>query len=960
MAKIRILSVTGEVEQERDVPSGMPFADTAMEIWPDGFLGYTPIIFGPDNEPVTDEKAVETLIQSADIWTIQLIPQGPLLALAPLSSWILLGVSLAASFLLAPKIPNVQGGGGGSYEWEDSDRPQFYSGQSNRIQPGRRVPDVFGRIRVYPDLISTPAIEYKGNNQTIRELYVVSRGEVTISRPRFHDESYDDVPETSIEVYTPGQKWPKNFPIIRTNAAVGTVELPASNEVINFGFTYQIKSNYIYVEQNGYWDEFRDTVGANFMMGGVNVKNRRPRKISSVSSNGRYLYVNPAFEVNQNISGGAVSFISLNYVSTNNAGNPRTYNISWKGVYSGTFTSGEDPVGESLEYYASTVNAVSPYPYQGTLIDVDGWNDIDTVIVNAAQDDFRNDSRYPGTGHPATAGFKWTKNINASKPTGSYYYVQKENSDVIYDPGIPGSGYATATFNVPGTSDQAWLDFEFPTGLYQQKSGEPPQTRTVRVRAYYRKQTSSGGFSYKDFSFTDQSRNPRRFTRKLTFNTPDEWEIYIERRTAFVPETESKVVQDSIRWIGLHGRQDTPDLDDDRLNCTLVDVTLRAQSLAVAGQDRKFNVIAQRILYNYQASKDQATRKISDAIFHTLYNMGNVSRTDVDEQALLDIQRDLEVQNINDSFFDAIIDQTMTVEDQASLIASAGRIMIYRRAKGFYFARLKANIPPVTLINGRNKIEPEARLFSFSETNDPDAIVLRYLNANKDWNEVSYQYPENVTAKNAEEQTVLGITNPGSIARMARYLWNKKKYERDTIRVKMMEEGILLSPGDVIAVTDYLSEAPPIEGEVIAVVGTSLTFDAVIPAGTYMLTLRDKYGSTFKRQQVTVTTAGSTLNIAAASGISLPSGGVFTTGLLYSFTTVQNASKNLFYVTRVQPQREGPVQIEGILYRNEVYAGDGVTSFSLTSKANRFQYTSAGESPGQIIQTSPQVTLKGL
>lgn len=958
MPNIVVYDMFSNEIQNESVIAGSTFADCAMNLWPQGFHGYTLFIVKPDGMYATDEDAVNQLMGPNDTWQIRLVPQGPFLAAIPLTTWVLLGVSLAATYLLAPKVPNVQGGSQ-SYQWEDSDRPQFYSGQTNHIQPGRRVPDVFGEVRVFPDLISTPATEYKGNNQTIRELYIVSRGETTISEPKFHDEAYDDVPGTSIQVYTPGQKWPSDFPIMRTNAAVGSIELPASNEVINFGFTYVIKSNYIYVEQNDYWDEFRDTVGADFMMGGVHVDNRGPRKITSISSNGRYLYVTPAFSKNQNISAGSVNFIPLSYVSKNGNGNPRTYNISWQAVYNGNFNSDGDPNLKGIKYYATRQNAVSPYPYQGTLIDKNGWNDVDTSITNAYQDDFKNNSRYPGSGHPATAGFKWLKDIDASKPTGGYWFVQKESKQIIYNPDIPGSGYASAIFNVPGKSTHAWMDFEFPTGLYSQKSGEPPQTRSVKLRVHYRKQSSSGGFSRRDYTFTDRTRTPRRFTRKLAFPSSGKWEIYIERITNVVYETSTRVVVDAVSWIGLHGRQDTSELDDDRLNCTLVDVTLSSQSLSVAGQNRRFNVIAKRILYNYQSNKNQTTQKICDAIFHTLYNMGNVPRTDVDEDTLLDIQRDLEVQGEGDSQFNGIIDQTMTVEDQVSLIASAGRIMVYRRAGSFYFSRLKGGLPPVTLFNGRNKIEPENRSFSFSERNDPDAIILRYQNQDKNWTEDTYQYPANITAVNPEEQTVLGLTDRSSIIRMAKYLWNRKKFEKDTISLKVTEEGALLSPGDIIAVTDYLSEAPPVEGEVIKVSGTSFTFDSPITKGTYIAILRDQYGSVYKRSQVTIANTSVTQNIAAWSGVTMPIDSTSQVGLLYSFVTLSDADKDLFYVTRVVPEHEGSVQIEGVLYRNEVYSGDGVALYSAAAKAQLFDYVAGSKQEASPIIVDPEKTITG-
>ena len=47
--------------------------------------------------------------------------------------------------------------------------------------------------------------------------------------------------------------------------------------------------------------------------------------------------------------------------------------------------------------------------------------------------------------------------------------------------------------------------------------------------------------------------------------------------------------------------------------------------------------------------------------------------------------------------------------------------------------------------------------------------------------------------------------------------------------------------------------------------------------------------------------------------------------MLYSFEEIQSDYRDTFYVLTVTPSREGDVVIEGLLYREETYAGDTAT-----------------------------------
>jgi hypothetical protein len=98
-------------------------------------------------------------------------------------------------------------------------------------------------------------------------------------------------------------------------------------------------------------------------------------------------------------------------------------------------------------------------------------------------------------------------------------------------------------------------------------------------------------------------------------------------------------------------------------------------------------------------------------------------------------------------------------------------------------------------------------------------------------------------------------------------------------------------------------------------------FDEPIPAGDWVLRVRDDAGRLVVNEAVSVTSPGPTQTLPVLGGLQMPDSGA-TTGLLYSFEEIQSDNRDLFYVVRIAPTREGSVEVEGLLYRDETFAGD--------------------------------------
>jgi hypothetical protein len=125
----------------------------------------------------------------------------------------------------------------------------------------------------------------------------------------------------------------------------------------------------------------------------------------------------------------------------------------------------------------------------------------------------------------------------------------------------------------------------------------------------------------------------------------------------------------------------------------------------------------------------------------------------------------------------------------------------------------------------------------------------------------------------------------------------------------------------VIANSDSLLTARPIEGEIVSANADQFTFDRVIPAGSYIGRIRDEYGALLFQSNVTIAADGKVQTIPAWSGAVMPSA-YSTVGLLYQFVDTADVDQDLYLVTNVDPNLDGSVIITGLRYSDEIYSSD--------------------------------------
>lgn len=161
----------------------------------------------------------------SDLLVVSVRPQG----LDPVS-WVYIAVAAvaaAASYVLAARsLGNL-----GDTSGKQSPNSQF-TGQTNAARLYSQRPDIYGKVRAYPDLVGEALLEYVNNKKVLTHYFNIGLGYYDLTQFRFSDSALATFQESTYTVYQPGEVNPIvreqfSFPEIDSS---GT-ELKGINEV---------------------------------------------------------------------------------------------------------------------------------------------------------------------------------------------------------------------------------------------------------------------------------------------------------------------------------------------------------------------------------------------------------------------------------------------------------------------------------------------------------------------------------------------------------------------------------------------------------------------------------------------------------------------------------------------------------------------------------------------------------
>lgn len=160
----------------------------------------------------------------SDLLIVSVRPQG----LDPVS-WVYIAVAAvaaAASYVLAARsLGNL-----GDTSGKQSPNSQF-TGQTNAARLYSQRPDIYGKVRAYPDLVGEALLEYVNNKKVLTHYFNIGLGYYDLTQFRFSDSALATFQESTYTVYQPGEVNPIvreqfSFPEIDSSGA----ELKGINE----------------------------------------------------------------------------------------------------------------------------------------------------------------------------------------------------------------------------------------------------------------------------------------------------------------------------------------------------------------------------------------------------------------------------------------------------------------------------------------------------------------------------------------------------------------------------------------------------------------------------------------------------------------------------------------------------------------------------------------------------------
>ena len=124
-----------------------------------------------------------------------------------------------------------------------------FSGQTNAPRAYQAQPDIFGRVRAYPDIVSPAVVEYVNNDRTLKHYFWLSRGSIEVSDVRYADTDIGDYTNSQYFVYD-------NVPIPTVieqfaNAAVDNNIIIGVNEGVGTGISFTKPVSSGSIDSNG-------------------------------------------------------------------------------------------------------------------------------------------------------------------------------------------------------------------------------------------------------------------------------------------------------------------------------------------------------------------------------------------------------------------------------------------------------------------------------------------------------------------------------------------------------------------------------------------------------------------------------------------------------------------------------------------------------------------------------------
>jgi len=730
--------------------------------------------------------------------------------------------------------------------------------RQNQARLGGRVPEVFGKLRAVPDLISAPMTYYDDNNKEIEEcLMLCTRGYVQIHDVKDDQTSINDIADMAVSVYDPftsiigapiyqvGEAFtePPSFSIKSKSINGQTLNVPNDQKIesseIYFQFPDLIKTASPFINLDTLFDE-DDSIaiyGAEFIVdnalfsGALTVKATKQIVINSAQD---ILSVN-------NFQSIILSAALVKVITTIPPAPPATdptiienyYDLS--GNYSVSSTV-KTPILGGFEYLITLhnaeqinqnwqyieedydINAGVIFTNNTSSINLNGTYIVDSVSANEIK-----------LINPDLLNSDWSKlNTLANQNT------QSQPRSIRLDK-LNNSWVGWHNLDLENTEELVFNLF-YQNGLFYQdsKGGVWGDTMTVLVEYQYINASNQPiGTIYSElFSVSNSSKSPFGTTRKIILPVAGKVRFRIARTTP----TKNDKTQDLTKIKDVYAVSKSTVLN-------YGDVTIiRSKTIGTEGalslKERKLNMLVTRKLPLNGTGALTPTTSAAQALIYLAFDSKNGRRSsfEVDVDQILATE-----QEVNAYFGSAkasefsytLDDNNLSFEEIAGMVASSCFCEPTR-----FGSKLRLNFEqpkeiPTLLFNHRNKVpKSEKRTQSFGVSKDYDGVQIEYTSPNDDAR-INYTAPETGTRNNLLKISTTGIRTEEQAKTRAWREWNKLYYQRVTCEFEGLDESNLLSRNDLILVANN-TKLTTQDGDVESVDGLTLSLsqNVIIETGS--------------------------------------------------------------------------------------------------------------------------------
>lgn len=844
---------------EADVDDVCAYLAEQFDIFPENARIYHNQISEQTNITPKTEADIERLKQLNGTFYVIVHPA---YGLGVIVFWVVMAITLAYSvYMIAtmPK-PNAQNSVGSSNN--------ELSNRSNKVRVKSRIPDIFGTVLSFPDLIAEIYTYYENGIEIEECLMVLGRGYYDIHTCKDGDTDVNGIDGVSVSIYDPNASITSNATIYRAGTAFTTAPRAVrKSDAINGQSLVKpndlsIESNTLYFMTGGV---IRSTLSINFaekfkVGDGIAITGARfGVGESSLSGNA---IITPDFKVIVQSEDDIESFdaykgvllngASFEYVLEETTIDPDTQEASTVVIersfrdVSGQYTVGSVTRTLSGTTFTYTIQLISPKQVNYNWNFVAEEHTISSgIMLNKNANSIDLDGAYTVSAvsaiqitlaNASTVNPEWLKLpmlFNGSTEA----QVAEVDLDIVADKWV---GWFNLDFD---QATQVVFNVYAPQGMYATTdSGKERQagcTITIQYQMLDKSLNPVGEIITREWSIWNQTKSS--FGRTARYNLPNSGSFRFRLAKTYAKENNRPVTEVKIKSVyATYASAQTryPDV-------TVARVKTIATDGALSVKERKLNCLVTRKLKVDGVGSLVATHDAGQALIDLALDqyIGRRAATELDISQIKS-----EMQKVRDYFGSTVAtefnytfdDDNLSFEECAGMIASACFCETYRYGNKL---RMKFEGPQdnsVLLFNHRNKVpQSEKRTFNIGIDKDYDGVELEYTSPDDDLR-TTYSIPEDGSARNPMKIITSGIRNHAVAKTRAWREWNKLLYQSISCEFEALDESNLLVRNDRILVADNTSLKTQ-DGEIEAIDGLTLTLsqDIVFKDGvTYYIYLQ--------------------------------------------------------------------------------------------------------------------------